>query len=190
MIGSSDKEPQTGKVDISCDATKKIDNTSSDGMQNNTTEPLNDMQISTEKVIKSTDISDEVVANCSEVQTNNKSPTLEHTTTQRKNTDEPQLSNDIQDEENNIPTKSDNILNTAATNNRDLVDCSQTEKIEQQQVVESIDNSTSSDREEDIDDDHYNEINEDEFVAIELVSPKNTNEDEQLTTETEHPAQS
>ena len=85
MIGSSDKEPQTGKVDISCDATKKIDNTSSDGMQNSTTEPLNDMQISTEKVIKSTDISDEVVANCSEVQTNNKSPTLEHTTTQRKN---------------------------------------------------------------------------------------------------------
>ena len=135
MIGSTDKEPQTGKDDISCDATKKFDNTCTDGMQNNTTEPLNDIQISTEELQSSTDISDEVVANCSETQTDNESSTLEHATTESK-ASEPQLSDDIQDGENNI-TKSDNILpekevsNTTAANNEGAVDCSQIEKIEQ-----------------------------------------------------------
>lgn len=59
------------------------------------------------------------------------------------------------------------------------------------QVVESTNNNTALDREADVDDD-CNEINEDEFVAIELVSPKNKDGDEQLTSESavEHTAQS
>jgi len=234
MIGSTDKELQTVKNDISCDAPTE-NFTSTDGMQNNTTEPLNDMQVSTEAMQSSIDISDKVVANCSEIQSDNESSTLEHTT-ERKNTDEPQLSDDIQNGENNIPTKSDNILSeryitdatTTAANNEGAVDCSQTEKIEQlpiqnlsssdmmsnseqpqtigddtrlahinedndEKVVESTNNNTALDRKADVDDDH-NKINEDEFVAIELVSPKNTADgDEQLTSESaavEHPAQS
>ena len=227
MIGSTGKEPQTDKNDISSDApTEKFDNTSSAGMQNNTTGPLNDMLISKEEVISSTDVS-EVAADCSETQTNNENPTLEHTTTQR-NIDEPQLSDDLQVGENNIPTKSDNIPKKGVSDtigaNEGAVDCSQTEKIEQlpvqplcasvmsnsdhpqtlqeldstanvdndDHVVESTNNNTSLDRKDDTGDDHCNEINEDEFVAIELVSPKNTNEDEQLTSESAvvHPAQS
>jgi len=232
MIGSTDEEPQTGKDDISCDATKKIDNACSAGMQNNTTEPLNDTQVSTEEMKSSIDVSDEV-ADCSETQTDNENPTLEHATTESKIASEPQLSDDIQAGENNI-TKSDNILpekevsNTTAANNEGAVDCSQTEKIEQlpiqtlsasdmmsnseqpqtieddtrmdhinednvEQVAESINNNTSSDGKADIDTGDCNEINEDEFVAIELVSPKNTADgDEQITTESavEHPSQS
>ena len=226
---STDKEPQTRINDSDSDApTEKFDNTSTDGMQNNTAEPLNDAQVSTEEMKSSIDVSDEVVTNCSEVQSNIESTTLEHTSTQRKNTDEPRLSDNIQIGENNIPIKSDNILpekevsNTTAANNEGAVDCSQTEKIEQlpiqnlsasdmmsnseqpqtirdldstanidnnDHVIESTNNNTTLDREADIDDDQ-NEINEDEFVAIELVSPKN--KDEQITSETavEHPAQS
>ena len=231
MIDSTDKEPQTDKNDISDAPTENF--TSMDGMQNNTIEPLNDIQTSKEEVISSTDISDKVVADCSETQTDNESTTLEHATTESKNIDEPQLSDDIQNGENNIPTNNDrlserDVSDATAANNGGAVGCSQTEKIEQQmplqnlsasdmsnseqpqtggddtridhinednveQVVEPTNKNTTLDREADIDDDH-NEINEDEFVAIELVSPKNTADgDEQLTSESaavEHPAQS
>ena len=229
---STDKEPQTRINDSDSDApTEKFDNTSTDGMQNNTAEPLNDAQVSTEEMKSSIDVSDEVVTNCSEVQSNIESTTLEHTSTQRKNTDEPRLSDNIQIGENNIPIKSDNILpekevsNTTAANNEGAVDCSQTEKIEQlpiqnlsasdmmsnseqpqtirdldstanvdndDHVVESTNNNTSLDRKDDTGDDHCNEINEDEFVAIELVSPKTDGDKQLITSESavEHPAQS